>query len=109
MAAGVVHPTRVAWDFAQVTVYVAEAPEELFAWYCDRMRQVLGDAYVTELRESRARLVALTRPDIHHVEIARWWPRIEDVLRASPDIASDLRALHDAAASWLAHHWSRVA
>jgi hypothetical protein len=104
MATAVVHHTRVAWDFAQVTVYAAEAGNDLFRWYTDRVEEVLGPEHEHELWETRVRLGIAARPDARQVEIARWWPRIEDILRGQPHLAVTVQALRDEVAARLASY-----
>jgi hypothetical protein len=97
MPTAVVHHARVAWDFAQQAVAAAGDPTDGFAWFLAQLGAVLGPDHQRELLDTRDRIARDFRPDIRSVEIGRWRVRIEDMLRAEPDLAVLISALRLAA------------
>jgi hypothetical protein len=93
MAVAVIHPARVAWDFAQQAVSAASSAHDDFGWFHAKVGTVLGDAHQQELAETRARIAAATRDDVRQVELGRWRVRAEDELMTHPDLAEDLQIL----------------
>ena len=91
MAQTIVHPQRVAWEGARV---FARAAESVWCgWLADRLGAHLGSAYRQHMIDSRARLLTSTRPDAIDIEVGMWRVRLDDVLRAEPDLAGPLVAL----------------
>jgi hypothetical protein len=97
MPTAVVHHARVAWDFAQQAVAAAGDPTEGFAWFLAQLGAVLGPDHQRELLGTRDRIAREIRPDIRLVEIGRWRVRIEDSLKADPDLVELISALRLAA------------
>ncbi|WP_420119542.1 hypothetical protein [Micromonospora sp.] len=90
----VLHHPRVAWDMARLIV--ASVPDdELFDWLGTELGALLGPDHAGSLQDTRQRLQpwARTTPDAAAVEAGRWRVRLEDLLRARPEIAEPLRSL----------------
>jgi hypothetical protein len=96
MAGQVLHQPRLAWDGARVIVRVADSGH-LYGWLSEQIGRVLGPAYRQALFDSRNRLWSTGRPDAPQVEAGLWRARLEDALRANPDLVAPLRELiHEA-------------
>lgn len=88
----VIHHPRVAWDTARV--FVGAAPDdELFGWLSNEVGELLGPGAEEALAETRDRLRWATTGDLALVEAGRWRVRLEDTLRARPEVAEPLRTL----------------
>ncbi|MBM0233438.1 hypothetical protein JNW91_17195 [Micromonospora sp. STR1_7] len=96
----VTHQPRVAWDTARAIVD-ATRDEELFGWLSVQLGDLLGPAYQDSLDATRDQL----RHDPDGVrasaEAGLWRTRVEDLLRARPELAGELRGLTTLAAGLL--------
>jgi len=93
MTTEVVHQPRVAYDAARAFVAVAADPAVPAAAIAARMTELLGTGYGEALLASRRRLTASTRPEAPLGEVGVWRARLEDALRARPELAREVRAL----------------
>ncbi|MEV4488549.1 hypothetical protein AB0K04_00360 [Micromonospora coxensis] len=87
----VVHHPRLAWDTARLFVAAAD-DAELFAWLAHQVGQILGPAYERELRDTGSR-VSYPTDDRSPIEAGLWRVRLEDLLRARPEVVEPLRSL----------------
>ncbi|SCG68678.1 hypothetical protein [Micromonospora coxensis] len=87
----VVHHPRLAWDTARLFVAAAD-DAELFAWLAHQVGEILGPAHEQELRDTGAR-VSYPAEDRSPVEAGIWRVRLEDLLRARPEVVEPLRSL----------------
>jgi hypothetical protein len=100
MTQTVIHHQRVAWDGARAFVRAAGSPHsETFA---ARVLSRLGSEIYGQFADSRQRLLTAlveTGGDRHagDVEAGKWRVRLEDLLRASPELAVAGRELTDEA------------
>ena len=97
MPVTVMHQPRVAWDAARTLVGVACSDVETFAWYRDRISDLLGAACRRELLATRTRLENPQRDDMDCVEAGRWRARFEEELRTHADLTEGLHLLTMAA------------
>jgi len=93
MTQRVVHQPRVAWDVARTVVDVADTSDDLSTWLTARLDHLLGPSYGRDFTTTRIRLRRGEPPSIRQVEIGLWRARLEDVLRANPDLAENLTIL----------------
>ncbi|GIH79581.1 hypothetical protein [Planobispora longispora] len=78
----VVHQPRVAWEGARA--FVAAADSDAYWWLTDAVGRSLGAVYQLNLAETRLRL---RREDAVFAETGAWRVRLEDLLRARPELA----------------------
>ena len=96
MAQTVVHQPRVAWDGARAFVRAAGSPQsELFA---ARVLARLGSEVYGQFADTRQRLLTAlveTGGDRYasDVEAGRWRVRLEDFLRAHPELTGAVNEL----------------
>ncbi|MFJ6195467.1 hypothetical protein [Micromonospora sp. NPDC092111] len=88
----VIHHPRVAWDTARLIV-AAVPDDDLFAWLCAEVGELLGPGYEDSLRDTHRRLRPPVAPDNAQLEAGRWRVRLEELLRSRPEIAEPLRSL----------------
>ncbi|WP_246157753.1 hypothetical protein [Catellatospora sichuanensis] len=93
MDSSVRHQPRVAFDAARILVDMSGADAGLFAWYGDQLAVLLGPSYRRELLATRNEVVSSPRVNARDVEGGKWRVRLEDVLRARPDVAESLHQL----------------
>ena len=93
MSAQVIHQPRVAWDAARTFITFASSDGETYARFEARVDDVLGPRIREALRDSRKRLNESPRPDTHLIELGAWRVRLEDLLRAGPELGEALQAL----------------
>jgi hypothetical protein len=101
MSTSVVHYPRVAWDLAQTAVAMAAGTEQQSRWFAEQIALRLGPAAGLEVDQTRRRLIADERVDVHPVELGRWRVRIEDALTTDPALGADLAQLRTTAQSRL--------
>jgi hypothetical protein len=92
MTGQVVHHPRLAWDAASVFVRALRS-DQVCRWLGGQLGRKLGPAYQRALSESRDRLWSSDRPDAPQVESGLWRARLEDLLRAGPEMAGPLQTL----------------
>lgn len=97
MTVTVMHQPRIAWDASRTLVDVACSDVETFAWYRDRISDLLGAACRRDLLATRARLENPLRDDAVCVEAGLWRVRFEDELRVHADLTEGLHLLTMAA------------
>jgi hypothetical protein len=94
MSQQAIHQPRVAYDAARAVVSVASADDvKLLTWFATRVCDLLGPAYRRALMETRYKLIDPARPETPMVETGVWRVRLEDFLRARPELIEDLRVL----------------
>jgi hypothetical protein len=93
MTQRVVHQPRVAWDVARTVVDVAGSSDELSTWLGARLDHLLGPSYGRDFASTRIRLARGEPPNVRQVEMGLWRARLEDVLRADPELAENLSIL----------------
>lgn len=87
----VLHQPRVAWDAAVSLVRAAQSESIVYTWCRDRVGAVLGTAYQSDLDAARSHLAAPPAPPAaKDTEAAIWRVKLEDELRAQPDLAAEL-------------------
>jgi hypothetical protein len=96
MAPSVIHQPRVAWDAARVFVRAASSRD--YEAFAALVADWLGTEHYVELAETRERILMgwlETDGDRHvtDVEMGRWRARLEDLLRARPDLIDAVREL----------------
>ncbi|GGS85703.1 hypothetical protein GCM10010156_50350 [Planobispora rosea] len=84
----VVHQPRVAWEGARA--FVSAADSDAYWWLTDMVGRYFGTAYQLNLAETRLRL---QREDAVFPETGAWRVRLEDLLRARPELAPLLAQL----------------
>lgn len=87
----VVHPERVAWDGASAIVAALDS-EALYPWLHREVSGLLGAAAGDALRDS-FRLLHGQQADRPFVEAAKWRARLDDVVRAQPQVAGRIGVL----------------
>jgi hypothetical protein len=97
MTVTVMHQPRIAWDASRTLVDVACSDVETFAWYRDRVSDLLGAGWRQDLLATRARLENPQRDDAIAVEAGLWRVRFEDELRVHADLTEGLHLLTMAA------------
>ncbi|NUR62742.1 MAG: hypothetical protein HOV87_29415 [Catenulispora sp.] len=97
MTVTVMHQPRIAWDASRTLVDVVCSDVETFAWYRDRVADLLGAACREQLLATRARLENPLRDDAVAVEAGLWRVRFEDELRTHADLTEGLHLLTMAA------------
>jgi hypothetical protein len=103
MSQEVIHHPRVAYDAARAIVSVASADDvKLLTWFATRVADVLGPAYRLALMDTRYKLIDPARPETPMVETGVWRVRLEDFLRARPELTEDVHVLSADAATRLA-------
>ena len=90
MTPTVIHQPRVAWDGARAFVRIAQTP--YYEPFADHVLRRLGPDFYLQLEETRARVLdnlARTGGDryVTDVESGKWRARLEELLRARPDLA----------------------
>lgn len=87
-----VHPQRIAWDGARAFVQAAADPVWA-GWLRDRLGAHAGFDFRQYLLDSRDRLLASRRTDAIAVETSVWRVRLDDLLRAEPELTGALTQL----------------
>jgi hypothetical protein len=94
MSTQVIHQPRVAYDTARAIVSVAvHGDRDSLARLAARVGELFGPEYRRALLDTRRSVVVLGRPDMPMVETGVWRVRLEDLLRARPQLAEEMRAL----------------
>ena len=88
----VIHHSRLAWDAARLFA-VSAADDDLFGWLSREVGDLFGPEYEQTLVRSRDRLRRSVLDNRQLVEAGVWRIRLEDSLRARPEIAESLREL----------------
>lgn len=92
----VIHQPRVVWDGARALVHAAYAPD--FIHFAGQVHDLLGPEIHAALIDTRERLLAesaRTGGDrgVFDLEAGRWRVRLEELLRARPELSDALREL----------------
>lgn len=92
----VIHQPRVVWDGARAFVRAAFAPS--FPEFAGQVHHLLGPEIYTALLDTRDRLYAesaRTGGDrgVFDLEAGRWRVRLEELLRARPELSEAVRDL----------------
>lgn len=93
----VTHLPRVAWDAARAFVIMAEAP--YFEDFADQVWRRLGPDIHDALTDTRARLADNLRRTggdrrVADIERGAWRVRVEELLRARPDLTDVVMELN---------------
>jgi hypothetical protein len=96
MTSPVIHHPRVAWDGARALVHAAGSPHS--DDFAARVLSRLGSEAYGHFADTRQRLLTAlveTGGDRHasDVEAGKWRLRLEDLLRAHPELVDALRGL----------------
>ena len=96
MAQLIIHQPRVAWDGERAFVRAAGGRD--YEAFAGRVFSELGAELYTEHLESRERILTAwvqTGGDRHatDIELGRWRVRLDDLLRARPDLIEAVREL----------------
>ncbi|MEV4411304.1 hypothetical protein [Catellatospora sp. NPDC049609] len=103
METAVLHQPRVAWDTATVLVTAAGADHDSYAWFAAELAAAVGPSCLDDLLATREHLLRSERADARSIEAGKWRVRLEDMLRARPDLSASLHQLSLSARVRLAH------
>ena len=107
MTTSVIHQPRVAWDLARTTLALAAAGHDEYRWFAAQVERWLGRRARDEFGETRWRLIAAERADVHAVELGRWRVRLEDAMSRDPSLGASLAELRlDAQARLSTSDWT---
>jgi hypothetical protein len=96
MTQTVIHQPRVAWDGARALIRAAAS--EYYGPFADQVFDRLGKEQYDEYERTRERIVAaaVKAPgdrSILDIEAGKWRVKLEDLLRARPDLVREVLTL----------------